>query len=57
MASTVQFIGGQATQGQGNYAPQNNQMNNNAPAANSNDNSQDYNITTDASFASDDIPF
>lgn len=62
MATTVQFIGGQATQGQGNYAPQNNQMNNNnnaAPAANnnSNDNSQDYNITTDASFASDDIPF
>jgi single-strand DNA-binding protein len=47
-ATTVQFIGGQATAGQGQSAG--------APAQ-SNEPAQDYNIATDANFASDDIPF
>lgn len=57
-ATTVQFIGGQAqagqTQGQGQYNNNNNSNNNAAPAQ---EKAQDYNISTDANFASDDIPF
>ena len=48
-ATTVQFIGGQASAGQGNYAG--------SQAAPANEPAQDYNIATDANFASDDIPF
>lgn len=48
-ATTVQFIGGQASAGQGNYSENN--------AAPSQEPAQDYNISTDANFASDDIPF
>jgi single-strand DNA-binding protein len=47
-ATTVQFIGGQASAGQGAGAGA--PMQSNEPA-------QDYNIATDANFASDDIPF
>ena len=54
-ATTVQFIGGQASAGAGNNfaGPQGNAG---APAQ-SNDQAQDYNIATDSNFASDDIPF
>jgi single-strand DNA-binding protein len=48
-ATTVQFIGGQASAGQGNYAG--------SQAAPASEPAQDYNIATDANFASDDIPF
>ncbi len=47
-ATTVQFIGGQASAGQGSHAPA--QNNTNEPA-------KEYNVATDANFASDDIPF
>lgn len=51
-ANTVQFIGGQASAG-ASYDTQSNDANmNQAPASN-----QDYNVSTDANFASDDIPF
>lgn len=53
-ASTVQFIGGQAQAGAGYETQSNNASMNQAPAQNTN---QDYNISTDANFASDDIPF
>ena len=49
-ASTVQFIGGQAGTGAGNYTPADQGQMNQEP-------SQDYNIASDANFASDDIPF
>ena len=54
-AQTVQFIGGQA--GASNYDSQsssNSAEMNQAPSSSSN---QDYNVSTDANFASDDIPF
>ena len=54
-ATTVQFIGGQATAGSANanYGSNNNYSNNN-----NNDNmSQEYTPAADANFASDDIPF
>lgn len=52
-ATTVQFIGGQASAGAGNYAPQQQQ----SSPSQSSDGGQDYNISTDSNFASDDIPF
>lgn len=52
-ASTVQFIGGQAGAG-ANYETQSNNASMNQAPQSSN---QDYNISTDANFASDDIPF
>ena len=55
-ATTVQFIGGQASAGSNNYAGASNNM-----AGPSNQSqaqpSQDYDIATDSNFASDDIPF
>ena len=53
-ATTVQFIGGAST-GAGDNAGYSN--NNNAKPAQSQAPAQEYNISTDASFASDDIPF
>lgn len=56
-ATTVQFIGGMASAGQGQtqansgYAANNNQQNNQQAEP------QEYNIASDANFASDDIPF
>ena len=50
-ASTVQFIG--ANQGTSTNSSANNNMN----QAPTNDNQNDYNISSDANFASDDIPF
>jgi single-strand DNA-binding protein len=50
-ANTVQFIGGQASQGAANY-DQSASMNQ-APSQPA----QEYNVSTDANFASDDIPF
>ena len=57
MANTVQFIGGQAGASNGQYDQSNNDRfaSDNKP---SNDTaSQNYNVSTDANFASDDIPF
>ena len=59
-ATTVQFIGGQAQPGMNqiagatnnNYNQSSNQNNNNDDMMN-----QDFNISTDASFTADDIPF
>lgn len=51
-ATTVQFIGGQAGAGASDYSG----MNQSQPQSNDGG-SQDYNIATDANFASDDIPF
>src|SRR5690606_16263067 len=54
LASTVQFIGGaQDSSSSRNY----NQNDNNFNQSNNNNSQEDYNISTDASFASDDIPF
>lgn len=50
LASTVQFIGGQANAGAGATTGQN-------FANNNEQNTPEYNVTTDASFAADDIPF
>ena len=50
-ATTVQFIGGQASAGAGNYQ----QNNSSTPSAN--EPTQDYSVATDSNFASDDIPF
>ncbi len=50
-ATTVQFIGGQASAGSNDYAPSQ------ASSAPAKEPAQDYNIATDANFASDDIPF
>ncbi|MCB9060028.1 MAG: single-stranded DNA-binding protein [Halobacteriovoraceae bacterium] len=54
-ASTVQFIGGQASAGQSSYS---NDMNMNQ-SSHQDDSmmNQDFNISTDASFTADDIPF
>ena len=49
-ATSVQFIGGNASAGNGDQPSQSNANNNQAP-------SQEYNIAPDANFASDDIPF
>ena len=46
----MQFIGGQAQAGSGQYQQQNNSA---APKQET----QDYNVSTDSNFASDDIPF
>ncbi len=54
-ATTVQFIGGQASAGSSDNYSNNNQSNNNQ--SNNDAPSQDYNISSDANFASDDIPF
>jgi len=51
-ATTVQFIGGQAQAGSGQFAGNNNQ----APAQ-AQEPQADYNVSTDTNFASDDIPF
>ena len=51
-ATTVQFIGGQTGAGAGNY-----QQNNNAGPSHNNEPAQDYSVSTDSNFASDDIPF
>jgi single-strand DNA-binding protein len=51
-ASTVQFIG--ANQGTSTNSSANNNTN---QAPTNNDNQNDYNISSDANFASDDIPF
>ncbi len=48
-ATTVQFIGGQASAGS-TYTQDNGATANNTPK-------QEYNVQSDASFASDDIPF
>ena len=48
-ATTVQFIGGNASAGSNDYANNNNN--------DSQSGSQEYNIAPDANFASDDIPF
>jgi hypothetical protein len=53
MASTVQFIGG-ATTGANNTVDKS--YNQAAPATNDSHN-QEYQISNDASFAADDIPF
>jgi single-strand DNA-binding protein len=50
-AATVQFIGGQAQAGGQSFAANDNGYNQ------MNDNVQEYNISTDNNFASDDIPF
>ena len=55
MAATVQFIGG-ATTGANNNAGVDKSYNQAAPATNDNHN-QEYQISNDASFAADDIPF
>ncbi len=55
-ATTVQFIGGQASTGSTNANYGSNNNNNNY--SNNNDNmSQEYTPAADANFASDDIPF
>ena len=54
-AATVQFIGGQAQAGQSSY-DNNSNMNQSAPQNDSMMN-QDFNVSTDASFTADDIPF
>ncbi|MCP4914314.1 MAG: single-stranded DNA-binding protein [Oligoflexia bacterium] len=54
VAKNIQFLGGQATQGAGNYQQQQ------APAQGAMNESvmnQDYDISTDSNFTSDDIPF
>lgn len=53
-ATTVQFIGGQASAGQGNYAPGQNQGDQQSQSP---DQPKEYSVSTDANFASDDIPF
>jgi single-strand DNA-binding protein len=55
MASTVQFIGG-ATTGANNTTNVDKSYNQAAPAA-SDSHNQEYQISNDASFAADDIPF
>lgn len=55
-ANTVQFIGGQASAGQSNYQQNNNQSQAAAEPA-GNMMNQDYNVSSDASFTADDIPF
>ena len=55
LASTVQFIGG-ATTGANNSANVDKSYNQAAPAA-SDSHNQEYQISNDASFAADDIPF
>lgn len=54
-ATTVQFIGGAST-GAGSYDSSYDQSQNHSGASQSSQ-SQDYNISSDANFASDDIPF
>lgn len=53
-AKNVQFIGGQASAGKGDF--QRNEMNQEAPMGD-NALNQDYNVSTDANFTADDIPF
>jgi len=53
-AKNVQFIGGQASAGKGDYGT--NDMNQENPATD-NALNQDYNVSTDANFTADDIPF
>ncbi len=50
-ATTVQFIGGAST------GASNNDYNQSAPSQGNDNNNNGYDISTDASFASDDIPF
>jgi len=54
-ASTVQFIDGQKGASNGDAPRQNNYTNNQQPAQAPSE--PEYNITTDASFTADDIPF
>ncbi len=53
-ATTVQFIGGQAQAGSNNFAGNNS---NNFGSAPQEEPAKEYNVATDANFASDDIPF
>ena len=53
-AKNVQFIGGQASAGKGDYGR--NEMSQENPATD-NALNQDYNVSTDANFTADDIPF
>ena len=55
-ATTVQFIGGQAQAGSNNFAGAANNSNNFGSAPQE-EPAKEYNVTTDANFASDDIPF
>jgi single-strand DNA-binding protein len=57
-ATTVQFIGGQAQAGSNNFAGADAGNNsNNFGSAPQEEPAKEYNVTTDANFASDDIPF
>ena len=53
-ASTVQFIGGAQANSGSSYDSSYNQS---APQNNNDQSQKDYNVSTDANFASDDIPF
>ncbi|MBC75694.1 MAG: single-stranded DNA-binding protein [Halobacteriovoraceae bacterium] len=53
-ASTVQFIGGAQANSGSSYDSSYNQS---APQSNNDQSQKDYNVSTDANFASDDIPF
>ncbi len=55
-AKNVQFLGGAQAGSDNNYASSDNGMNQSAPA-NDDMMNQEYNVKTDASFTSDDIPF
>ena len=55
MANTVQFIGGQAGTSSGQYDQSNDRSSD--MGTDSSPSSQNYNVSTDANFASDDIPF
>ena len=61
-ATTVQFIGGQAQEGQGSYQQQaqpQQQQQPQQPSQNQGESvmDQDYNVSSDANYTADDIPF
>ncbi|MDC1175709.1 single-stranded DNA-binding protein [Bacteriovoracaceae bacterium] len=56
VAKNVQFLGGQASQGTGDSAGRQQEQQNAGPSNGSVMN-QDYDISTDSNFTSDDIPF
>lgn len=56
-ARTVQFLGGNASAGQGASAGQSNNSFNQEPPQQQNDMNQGYDISSNASFTADDIPF
>ena len=53
LARNIQFLGGQASAGEGNYQRSNNSSSN----SNDSDINQEYEISTDSNFTADDIPF